>query len=137
MKKLVLICLSTLLLSACADQENYQQAVLEQVKADQEAEIKADKNAKEYKIDPQQIAECIVDVSSREMPGLFPLDPVRTKAYRNYAKMLTLTKAKDPKKVMIELRSDFGSARALSDAHTNYAESTMECLTSILEVEKK
>jgi len=48
-------------------------------------------------------------------------------AYRNYTKMLMLTNSADPKKTLEELRADFGSAKDLAEAHTNYTESLMEC----------
>jgi hypothetical protein len=123
MKKRVLIFFCALFLSACADRENYQKAVLEQMQTEQDV--------KDYKIDPEYIAKCVVETSSKEMPGLFPFDPARLTAYRNYAKMLELPKSKDPKKTMIELRSEFGSAEALADAHTNYSESVVECISAV------
>jgi hypothetical protein len=129
MKKRVFIFFCILFLTACADKENYQKAVLEQMQTEQDV--------KDYKIDPEHISKCIVDTSANNMPGLFPFDPARLQAYRNYVKMLTLKNSKDPKKVMNELRTDFGSAKALADAHSNYTESTMECISAvIIEAEK-
>ncbi len=129
MKKRVVIFFCVLLLSACADKASYQQAVLEQMQVEQDV--------KDYKIDPEYIAKCVVDTSSGKMPGLFAFDPARMTAYRNYAKMLTLSKSQDPKKMMIELRSDFGSAKGLAEAHSNYTESVVECISAVLtEVEK-
>jgi hypothetical protein len=46
--------------------------------------------------------------------------------------MLTLSKSADPKKAIEELRNDFGSAQALSDAHNNYTESLMECYSAVI-----
>lgn len=130
MKKTLLIFFSVLFLSACADKENYQKAVLEQMQTDQDV--------KDYKMDPEYISKCIVESSSKNMPGLFPFDPARLTAYRNYVKMLTLQKSKEPKKVMAELRTAFGSAKALAEAHTNYTESVMECISAVsTEAEKE
>ena len=128
MNKPVLIFFCILFLSGCADKENYQQAVLEQMKAEQDV--------KDYKIDPEMITKCIVDTSTPKMPGLFAFDPDRLTAYRNYVKMLTLQKSKDPKKTMEELRTAFGSPKALAEAHTNYTESMMECISAVL-IEKE
>jgi len=124
MKKLLLISLSALLLPACADKNQYEQAVLEQMQKEQDI--------KDYKITPEYMAKCVVDTSSQNMPGIFPLDPARMTAYRNYAKMLNLSKAEDPKKMLEALRNDFGSAKALSEAHNNYTESLMECYTAVI-----
>jgi len=74
----------------------------------------------------------VVDTSSGRMPGVFAFDPARMMAYRNYAKMLNLTKAEDPKKALEALRDDFGSAKELSDAHNNYSESLVECYTALI-----
>jgi hypothetical protein len=129
MKKLLLISLSVLLLPACADQNQYEQAVLEQMQ--KEADIK------DYKITPEYMTKCVVDTTSQNMPGIFAFDPTRMTAYRNYAKMLTLTNSTDPKKTLEELRVEFGSAKDLAEAHTNYTESLMECYSAVISESEK
>ena len=124
MKKLLLISLSALLLPACADKNQYEQAVLEQMQKEQDI--------KDYKITPEYMTKCVVDSTSQNMPGLFAFDPKRLMAYRNYTKMLTLSNSTDPKKTLEELRTDFGSAKDLADAHTNYTESVMNCLSAVI-----
>ena len=124
MKKLLLISLIALLLPACADKKQYEQAVLEQMQ--KEADIK------DYKITPEYMTKCVVDTSAQNMPGIFAFDPKRLMAYRNYTKMLNLTKSADPKKTLEELRTDFGSAKDLAEAHTNYTESLMECYSAVI-----
>ena len=116
--------MTALLLGGCADKQQYEQAVLEQ--------MQADKDIKDYKIEPQHMTDCVVDLTTKNMPGLFPFDPARMTAYRNYTRMLTLTKSEDPKKTLEELRTNFGSPQALADAHNNYTESIMNCMTAIL-----
>ncbi len=129
MKKILLISLSALLLPACADKNQYEQAVLEQMQ--KEADIK------DYKITPEYMTKCVVDTTSQNMPGIFAFDPARLTAYRNYAKMLTLAQAADPKKTLEELRTDFGSAKDLAEAHTNYTESLMECYSAVISESEK
>jgi len=124
MKKLLLISISALLLSACAEKNQYEQAVL--------AQMQKEKDIKDYKIEPEHMAKCVVDMTSENMPGFFPADPNRMTAYRNYAKMLTLNESKDPKKTLEELRTDFGSAKALAEAHSNYTESLMNCISAVV-----
>ena len=124
MKRLLLISLSALILPACADKNQYEQAVLEQMQ--KEADIK------DYKITPEYMTKCVVDTTTQNMPGIFAFDPKRLMAYRNYTKMLTLTKSADPKKTLEELRTDFGSAKDLAEAHTNYTESLMECYSAVI-----
>lgn len=127
MKKLLLLSLAALLLSGCADKNNYEAAVLADVKRDES------KDKKDYKVDPEKMASCIVNMSSQNMPGLFGLDPERLTAYRNYTKMLTLAESPDPKKTMEELRNEFGSVQKLTEARSNYIESQLECLASFVE----
>ena len=126
MKKLSVVFVCALLMSACAEKEEYEKAVLAEIKRDQEGD------GKHYKIDPERMAKCVVDRTGQFMPGLFPLDPARRAAYRSYTKMLTLTQTKDPKKTLEELRKDFGSPKALSDAHNNFAESMMDCYAAVI-----
>ena len=94
--------------------------------------MQKEQDVKDYKIPPEEMTKCVVDMTSDNMPGIFAFDPKRMTAYRNYTKMLTLSKAEDPKKTLEELRNDFGSAKELADAHTNYTESLMDCLSVIL-----
>ncbi len=130
MKKLLLLSLAAILLAGCADKNQYEQAVLEQ--------MKLDKDIADYKAAPERMAKCVVDSSSKNMPGAFGLDPTRMMAYRNYTKMLTLSSSKDPKKTLDELAVEFGSPKELAEAHTNYTESLMECMSaSISETENE
>jgi hypothetical protein len=143
MKKLLLLSLSALLLPACADKNQYEQAVLEQMQKEQQ--MQADQGLKDYKIAPEELTKCIVDTSASNMPGIFFLDPNRMMAYRNYAKMLTyrnyakelmLSKPANPKKALqtarAQLVTDFGSEQALNDALKNYSESAEGCYSGII-----
>jgi hypothetical protein len=124
MKKLLLISLSAMLLSGCADRKEYEETVLQQ--------MQMEKDIKDYKLSPERMAKCVVDTTSNNMPGMFPFDPKRMTAYRNYTKMLMLSSSKDPKKTLEELRNDFGSAKELAEAHSNYTESQMDCLSALI-----
>ena len=124
MKKLLLISLAALLLPACADKNQYEQAVLEQMQKEQDL--------KDYKITPEYMTKCVVENTSENMPGIFALDPKRLMAYRNYTKMLTLSSSADPKKTLDELRTDFGSPKDLAEAHNNYTESLVECYSVVI-----
>ncbi|MBM4208129.1 MAG: hypothetical protein FJ190_08950 [Gammaproteobacteria bacterium] len=124
MNKKLSILLLSLFVVACADKEHYEQVVLE--------EMKKEHDVKDYKIDPEYMAKCVIDTTYQRMPGLFAFDPNRLKAYRSYAKMLTVTKEKDPKKALDDLKKEFGNSQEISKAHTLYMESVMDCYTAIL-----
>lgn len=128
MKKILAI-LVLMLMFGCAEKAEYEQAVLE--------EMSKEKDIKDYKIEPEKMVECVVATSSKEMPGLVPIDPQRRQAYINYTKMLKLSSSQDPKKTLEELRNDFGSPKALAEAHSNYAESVVECLSGLVTGEEE
>jgi len=130
MKKRLLIAISLLFLTACADKQKYQEAVLAHIEKDQK--ILQEQHLKDYKIDPQRLAECVVDTSSGKMDGIFPLDPARLTAYRSYTKMLTLATSGDPKKAFEELRTDFGSPKGLAEANANFTESMLDCYSAMV-----
>jgi hypothetical protein len=123
MKK-VLITLLALLAVGCSEKTEYEKAVLEQ--------MAKDKDIVDYHIAPEDMVECVVVTSSKEMPGLLPIDPDRRQAYINYTKMLQLSESTDPQKTLEELRKDFGDPKALADAHANYAESVVNCMSGLV-----
>lgn len=124
MKKKLLALVLPLLLVACADKDKFEQVVLEEMKKEQEV--------KDYKIDPEYMAKCVIDTTYQRMPGFFAFDPDRLQAYRNYSKMITMSLTKDAEKTLQELRKDFGSPQELTKAHSVYTESVMDCYTAIL-----
>ena len=124
MKKILLISISALLITACAEKSEYEAAVLEEMKKEQDV--------KDYHIDPETMAQCVIDTTTEKMPGFYDLDPYRRAAYKNYTKMLTMSKSTDPKKTLDELRKDFGSPKALAEAHSNFTESMMNCYSALM-----
>ena len=122
MKKLMILIM--LLLAGCAEKQEYENAVAEQ--------LKSDTDIKDYHVDMQTMQDCVVHTTSGKMPGLFGYDPQRLTAYKNYAKMLKLNSSSDPKKTLEELRIEFGSPKELAEAHANYSESVMECMSGLV-----
>lgn len=124
MNKLLLIVSCGVLLTACADKEQYREAVL--------ADMTAEQDVKDYKIDPEHITDCVMDLSGKAMPGAIPIDPKRLTAYQNYTKMLSMRTTKDKKKTLEELRLAFGSRKEFLEAHNNYTKSVIDCINSIV-----
>ncbi len=124
MKIKLLILLLSLFLVACADKQQYEEVVLEEMKKEQDV--------KDYKIDPSHMAKCVIDTTYQRMPGFFAFDSERLQAYRNYTKMLKMSLSKDPQKTLEELRKEFGSPQELAKAHSVYTESLMDCYTAIM-----
>lgn len=123
MKKIVVVGLFVLV-TGCSEKQEYERAVLEQMKSDQDI--------KDYKISPETMTDCVVSTTAKRMPGIVPIDPMRKEAYKNYVGMLELNKAKEPKKTLDELRVAFGSPKGLADAHTNFSESVVECMSGLV-----
>lgn len=121
MKKIILV-LCALTLTACADKEQLEQAVL--------AKMEKEQDVKDYKIDPNDMTKCVIAQMEQSMPGAFRLDPERLTAYRNYAKMINADIAKDPKAELEQLNKDFGSAQALVKARFSYNQGIVECLSA-------
>jgi len=124
MKKILLIITMPFLLISCTEKQDYKEAVLEQMKNEQDL--------KDYHIDPEVMTDCVVDLSSEKMPGFNAIDPYKREAYRNYITMLSMSTAEDKQAKLKELRSLFGSPKKLANAHSNYTESVMDCLASII-----
>jgi hypothetical protein len=124
MMKKILVIASLILLVGCEEKKEYEQAVLEQ--------MKNEKDIKDYNIDPQIMTQCVVTTSSEHMPGFIFFDPKRRQAYKDYSTMMNLAKTEDPKKSLEDLRQAFGSAKGLADAHSNYTESVVECLSGLV-----
>lgn len=122
--RLILAIMPIAILAGCSEKAEYEQAVLQQ--------MQKEKDIKDYNIEPEKMVECVVVTSSKDMPGMVPIDPQRKQAYKNYTKMLRLNEAEDPKKMLEELRNDFGSPKALAEAHANYAESVVECMSGLV-----
>ena len=127
MKKLLLISFSALLLTACSEQQEYEATVL--------AQMRKDPDIQSYHLDPQRVTDCIVDLSSKKMPGFTPFELVRKTAYKGYTKMISIKTSEKPEEVLAELRESFGSAQALADAHRNYSKSYLECVSTVTNLE--
>lgn len=126
MKKLLLLSISALFLTACTEEKNqFEAAVLQR--------MKTDKDVQDYRLDPETVTKCTVDLTSQHMPGIFSLDPRRKPYYIGYTKMLSLEQTKDPKAVLQELQTIFGSGKGVADAHRNYSESVMECMQNLVQ----
>lgn len=124
MKKITGICL-LLLLTACTEHKaEFENAVYSQMESDQDI--------KDYNIDPDTMARCVIDLTSKKMPGVISFDPQKDPYYENYAKLILIKESEDPKKTLQELQAFFGSAGEMRKAVGNYSESIMECMTNLV-----
>lgn len=125
MKKLIVILLSVMFLTACTEEkQHYEQAVLKQ--------MQVDPDIKDYNLDPQVMTECVVDMTSRKMPGIVSFDPRRGPYYLGYSKLISVTKAADPQEELKQIREFFGSSEEIRKALNNYSDSVMQCITALV-----
>ncbi len=124
MKKILLFPLFLLVLSGCSEKQEFEQAVLKDMQKEQDI--------KDYEIDPEHMADCVVERTSGKMPGVFFGDPKRLEAYKLYTKMLGLSEAENPEQTLKELQKDFGGGRGLSIAKGQYSQSIYECIAQML-----
>ena len=124
MKKLLLFFCSVVLLSACAEKIQFEQTVLEQMQKEQDV--------KDYHLDPQLMAECVIDMTSKKMPGLFPIEPRRKNYYIGITKLINIKESDNPGKELQEARGYFDSPKDAMQAMMNYSENIMECLAALI-----
>ncbi len=124
MKKILLLPLLLIMLAGCSEKEQFEQAVLKDMQKDQDI--------KDYEIDPEHMADCVVERTSGKMPGIFFGDPKRLEAYKLYTKMLGLSEAENPEQTLKELQKDFGGGRGLSIAKGKYSQSVFDCIAEML-----
>jgi len=73
MKQFALVFVCALLLTGCTDEKNqYQEHVLKLMKTDQDLI--------DYKLDPEEITGCVVDMSGKNMIGFVSWDPRRAQS---------------------------------------------------------
>jgi len=124
MRKILLFPLILLVLSGCSEKQEFEQAVLKDMQKEQDI--------KDYEINPEYMADCVVERTSGKMPGIFFGDPKRLEAYKLYTKMLGLNEAENPEQTLKELQKDFGGGRGLSIAKGQYSQSVFECIAEML-----
>lgn len=124
MKKTLPLILITLLISACAEKEQFEQAVLKQ--------MQAEKDLKDYNLDPEDMTSCIMDLTAKKMPGMFPYDPRRKAYYTGLSKLISVMVSDNPQKTLQEGQEAFASKKEAMQAMMNYTASEMDCIASLL-----
>ena len=124
MKKILLLILSTLLLAACAEKNQFEETVLKQMQAEQDI--------KDYKLDPEEMTSCIMDLTAKKMPGIFPYDPRRKPYYTGLSKLISVKDSEYPQKTLQEGQEAFASKKEAMQAMMNYSQAVMDCIATLL-----
>jgi endonuclease III len=125
-KKLLIAVLSALLLPGCATKE---QTDLKQALVDK---FKDDQDLKDYKLDPADVAECVVKEIGSSLP-VFGADPRRAKYFEAYARFLSVKSSGEAEKSVAEFQQLFGSAKKAQQAAASVTDHIMTCMGKAIE----
>lgn len=126
MKKLIVLFLAALVLSACAKKEK---TGLRDVLAQRFSE---DQDLKDYKLDPAEVADCVIDEISSTLPG-FAGDPRRDEFFKAYEKFFNVKSAADAEASVNEFERLFGSRQKAREAALGVTDHIMTCMGKAIE----
>jgi hypothetical protein len=114
------------LLAACAgkEQSDLREALL--------AKLQDDSDLKDYNLDPGEIADCVVNDLTDDLPG-FPGDPRRKQYLTAYARFYSVKGSGDFEKVAEEYKDLFGSVKAAHQAALRMTDYIMTCMGQAIE----
>ncbi len=89
--------------------------------------FKDDQDLKDYKLDPAEVADCMVDEISSSLPG-FAGDPRRAQFFEAYAHFLNVKSMADGEKAIAEFEKLFGSKQKAREAAASLPDHEMTCM---------
>lgn len=126
MKKLLIAISVVLLLAGCSSKEQtgLKEALVERFKDDQDL--------KDYKLEPANIADCVVKEITAGIPG-FPGDPRRDRFFEAYARFVGVRSPGDADKAITDYQDLFGSAKKAREAANTITDHVMTCMGKAIE----
>ena len=138
MKKMMIVIVAALSLTACGSSKEQQD--LKQILTDK---FKDDSDLKDYKLKPEDVADCVVANISEQAPSV-PGDPKRERYFNAYIKFASSKSPTEAEQAIKDFQDVFGGlkeARAAANTVTDYVMSCMglaiEKATPIEEEEEK
>lgn len=122
MKKLTILLITAFILTACGNSK--EQNDLKLILTDK---FKDDSDLKDYKLKPEDIADCVVSNISESAPPI-PGDPKRVRYFEAYAKFAAAKSPSDAEQAVKDYQDLFGGikdARAAANGVTDYIMSCM------------
>lgn len=126
MKRRLLAIFAVLLLAGCSTQE---QTDLKTALVDR---FKDDQDLKDYHLDPQAVAECVVKEISATLPG-FGGDPRRKQFFEAYAHFVGINSPDAAEKAITDYQELFGSAKNARQAANSITDHVMTCMGKEIE----
>ncbi|MFZ4704246.1 MAG: hypothetical protein ACOYMG_29730 [Candidatus Methylumidiphilus sp.] len=127
MKKILTVFVAALLLAACGNSKEQQD--LKQVLTEK---FKDDSDLKDYKLKPEDIAECVVANISEEAPPV-PGDPKRVRYFEAFTKFASVKSPSDLEKAVKEYQDVFGGIKETYAAANNVTDFIMSCMGMAIE----
>jgi len=127
MKKMMIVFVAVLLISACGNSK--QQQDLKQVFTEK---FKDDSDLKDYKLKPEDIAECVVANITEEAPPV-PGDPKRVRYFEAFTKFASVKSPSDLEKAVNEYKDIFGGVKETYAAANNVTDYIMSCMGMAIE----
>lgn len=126
MKRMLIAICAASLLAGCASKEQtgLKEALI--------AKFKDDSDLKDYKLDPEPIAECVVRQITETLPG-FAGDPRRDRFFEAYVHFVNVNSPNDAEKAITDSAELFGSAKKAREAATSVTEHVMVCMGKAIE----
>lgn len=129
MKKIVWLFGLTVALSGCGGEgkKSLEQALLDK--------MKSDTDISDYKLDPQQMADCMLDKITDSLP-LSAAGPSRSEFFDTYARFLTTSNPGDGQKVIDDAAKLFGSVQEARKAALSITEHEMDCISTLVSMQE-
>ena len=127
MKKILIVFIAVLLLTACG--KSKEQMDLKQVLTEK---FKDDSDLKDYKIKPEDIADCVLANISEDAPPV-PGDPKRVRYFEAFTKFSSAKSPSDLEKAVKEYQDIFGGVKETYAAANNVTDYIMSCMGMAIE----
>jgi major membrane immunogen (membrane-anchored lipoprotein) len=127
MKKIITVFIAVLLLTACG--KSKEQLDLKQVLTEK---FKDDSDLKDYKLKPEDIADCVVATISDEAPPV-PGDSKRIRYFEAFTKFAAAKSPNDLEKAVKDYQDIFGGIKETYAAANNVTDYIMSCMGQAIE----
>jgi len=127
MNKIYIAVLFAVVLAACS--ESKEQLDLRQALT---AKLAEDSDLKDYKLDPAQVADCIVNEIADNVSAL-PGHPPRQQVLEAYAKFVSVNSPGDAQKAVDQYKDLFGGVKESQSAAMQVTDYIMDCMGQAIE----
>ncbi len=127
MKKIMTMFVAALLLTACGNSKEQQD--LKQVLTEK---FKDDSDLKDYKLKPEDIADCVVANISQDAPPI-PGDPKRVRYFEAYTQFAAAKSPTDAEKAVKDYQDLFGGIKEARAAAKTVTDHIMSCMGMAIE----